>query len=55
MSRPRPHPVAAYIAAQPKPSHPVLRQVRTAIRNALPGAEEVISYGFPPTGSMFMW
>ena len=39
--------VADYIAAQPKASQRVLRQVRSAIRKALPGAEEVISYGIP--------
>ena len=39
--------VAEYIAAQPKPSQRVLRQVRSVIRKALPEAEEVISYGMP--------
>ena len=47
MSRTRSASVAEYIAAQPKASQPVLRQVRAAIRKALPGAEEVISYGIP--------
>lgn len=36
--------VAAYIAAQPAASRPVLNQVRAAIRKALPDADEVISY-----------
>lgn len=39
--------VPEYIAAQPKASQRALRSVRSAIRNALPGAEEVISYGIP--------
>lgn len=39
--------VAEYIAAQPRASQPVLRRVRSVIRKALPGAEEVISYGIP--------
>lgn len=39
--------VPSYIAAQPKASQSVLRQVRSAIRKALPEAEEVISYGIP--------
>ena len=39
--------VAQYLAAQPKPSQRVLRQVRNVIRKALPEAEEVISYGIP--------
>lgn len=33
-----------YIAAQPEASRPVLEKVREAIRKALPGSEEVISY-----------
>jgi uncharacterized protein YdhG (YjbR/CyaY superfamily) len=36
-----------YIAAQPEPAQRVLTRVRAAIRKALPGAEEVISYGIP--------
>jgi uncharacterized protein YdhG (YjbR/CyaY superfamily) len=36
-----------YIAAQPENSHGVLNRVRRAIRAALPGAEEVISYQIP--------
>lgn len=39
--------VAAYVAAQPLASRRVLRLVRTAIRGALPGAEESISYRIP--------
>ena len=39
--------VAEYISAQPRASQPVLRRVRSVIRKALPGAEEVISYGIP--------
>ena len=47
MSKTRPKSVAEYIAAQPKASQPVLRNVRSVIRKALPDAEEVISYGMP--------
>jgi uncharacterized protein YdhG (YjbR/CyaY superfamily) len=47
MAKTRAHSVADYIATQPKASQRVLRQVRSAIRKALPGAEEVISYGIP--------
>ena len=36
-----------YIAAQPEAVHRVLELVRGAIRKALPGAEEVISYQIP--------
>jgi len=36
-----------YIAAQPAAAHGVLERVRTAIRRAVPGAKEVISYGIP--------
>jgi uncharacterized protein YdhG (YjbR/CyaY superfamily) len=39
--------VAEYISAQPKASQRALRSVRSVIRKALPGAEEVISYGIP--------
>jgi len=39
--------VAQYIAAQPKASQRVLRNVRSVIRKALPDADEVISYGMP--------
>jgi uncharacterized protein YdhG (YjbR/CyaY superfamily) len=39
--------VDAYITSQPKPVQPVLEQVRSTIRKAVPGAEEMISYGIP--------
>jgi uncharacterized protein YdhG (YjbR/CyaY superfamily) len=39
--------VAEYIAAQPGPVRRVLKVVRDAIRQALPGADEVISYQIP--------
>jgi len=39
--------VNEYIAAQPKAAQVVLRRVRTVIRQAIPGAEEVISYQIP--------
>ena len=39
--------VDEYIASQPKAAQRVLTRVRTAIRKAVPGAEEVISYQIP--------
>jgi uncharacterized protein YdhG (YjbR/CyaY superfamily) len=39
--------VTQYIAAQPEPARRVLRHVRAALRKALPGADEVISYNIP--------
>jgi len=39
--------VDAYIAAQPEAAQRVLERVRAAIRKAVPGAEEVISYRIP--------
>lgn len=39
--------VDEYIAAQPKTVRGVLGRVRGAIREAVPGAEEVISYKIP--------
>jgi uncharacterized protein YdhG (YjbR/CyaY superfamily) len=39
--------VDEYIAAQPEAVRPVLERVRTTIRKAVPGAEEVISYQVP--------
>jgi uncharacterized protein YdhG (YjbR/CyaY superfamily) len=39
--------VNEYIAAQPKPVQAVLRRVRSAIRKAVPQAEESISYKIP--------
>ena len=39
--------VDEYIAAQPEVGQAVLRTVRSAIRKALPKAEEVISYKIP--------
>ena len=39
--------VADYIASQPAAARPALRHVRSTIRKALPGAEEVISYRIP--------
>ena len=39
--------VDAYLQAQPLPVQPVLAQVRTALRKALPRAEETISYNIP--------
>jgi uncharacterized protein YdhG (YjbR/CyaY superfamily) len=39
--------VDQYIAAQPESAQRVLERVRSAIRKAVPGAEEVISYKIP--------
>jgi uncharacterized protein YdhG (YjbR/CyaY superfamily) len=39
--------VDAYIAAQPKAVQRALKSVRSAIRKAVPGAEEGISYKIP--------
>jgi uncharacterized protein YdhG (YjbR/CyaY superfamily) len=39
--------VGHYIAAQPKAVQAILELVRSTIRKALPGAEEVISYQIP--------
>ena len=39
--------VDEYIAAQPEASRSVLKKVRSAIRKAVPAAEEVISYQIP--------
>jgi uncharacterized protein YdhG (YjbR/CyaY superfamily) len=39
--------VDEYIASQPKAAQGVLKRVRNAIRKAVPGAEEMISYKIP--------
>src|SRR5579872_4575769 len=39
--------VDEYIASQPEAVHSTLERVRSAIRHAVPGAEEVISYKMP--------
>jgi uncharacterized protein YdhG (YjbR/CyaY superfamily) len=39
--------VDEYIASRPEAVRPSLERVRSAIRKALPGAEEVISYRIP--------
>jgi len=39
--------VDQYIASQPKAVQDLLERVRSAIRKAVPGAEEVISYQIP--------
>ena len=39
--------VDEYVATQPKASQAILQRVRSAIRKALPGAEEAISYQIP--------
>ena len=42
-----PEKVDKYIASQPRESREELEKLRTAIKAAAPGAEEVISYGMP--------
>jgi uncharacterized protein YdhG (YjbR/CyaY superfamily) len=39
--------IDAYIAAQPAAARPVLEKMRQAIGNAIPAADEAISYGMP--------
>lgn len=39
--------VDAYIAAQPEAAQAALKRVRSIVRKAMPGAEEVISYQMP--------
>jgi uncharacterized protein YdhG (YjbR/CyaY superfamily) len=39
--------VDEYLAAQPEGMQAILQRVRNTIRNAVPGAEEVISYQIP--------
>jgi uncharacterized protein YdhG (YjbR/CyaY superfamily) len=39
--------IDAYIAAQPEAARDALRSVRAAIRRAIPGAQETISYKIP--------
>lgn len=45
--KPVPTTIGEYIARCPRRTQAVLRRVRTVIRKALPGAEEVISYRIP--------
>jgi uncharacterized protein YdhG (YjbR/CyaY superfamily) len=42
-----PKSVDEYIASQPQAVQGVLKRVRSAVRKAIPGAEEVISYRVP--------
>jgi uncharacterized protein YdhG (YjbR/CyaY superfamily) len=46
-TKPNPSILDEYIASQPEAMQPILQRVRTAIRNALPAAEEAISYSIP--------
>lgn len=41
------HSVDDYIASRPKPVQTTLKRLRSILRRALPGAEEVISYQIP--------
>jgi uncharacterized protein YdhG (YjbR/CyaY superfamily) len=47
MARPKFKTVSQYLAAQPPAARAVLKQVRAAMKKALPKAEEVISYDIP--------
>ena len=47
MTKPEFHSVDEYIAAQSEPVQDILTRVRSAIRKAVPEAEEVISYQMP--------
>lgn len=47
MARTAPASVAAYLSAQPRANRAALRRVRAVIRQALPRAEELISYQIP--------
>jgi uncharacterized protein YdhG (YjbR/CyaY superfamily) len=47
MTDPAPQDVDAYISAAPEAARPILRELRQAIRAAVPDAEEKISYGMP--------
>ncbi|HZS50320.1 MAG TPA: DUF1801 domain-containing protein [Bryobacterales bacterium] len=47
MARPNFQSVDEYIASRPEAVRDLLGQVRSAIRKALPGADEVISYQIP--------
>lgn len=47
MARERFETVGAYLEALPAGTHPVLEQVRAILRDALPDAEECISYQIP--------
>jgi uncharacterized protein YdhG (YjbR/CyaY superfamily) len=47
MTKPDVKTVREYIARQPEAAQAILERVRKAIRKALPGSEEVISYRMP--------
>jgi len=47
MAKPGFKSVNEYIASQPEAARGILRRVRSTIRKALPGAEELISYQIP--------
>ena len=47
MKGPAPKDVASYISRFPRPVQTALKKVRSIIRKAVPGAEEVISYQMP--------
>lgn len=47
MAKPQFNSVDEYIDSQPEAMQPVLRQVRAALRQALPGADENIAYNMP--------
>jgi uncharacterized protein YdhG (YjbR/CyaY superfamily) len=45
--RSAPRIIDEYISAAPPGSQPILKRIRTVIREAAPRAEEAISYGIP--------
>jgi len=47
VTKPAVQSVPRYIAARPKNVQAILKRVRSIIRKAVPGADEVISYGIP--------
>lgn len=47
MKKVRPQTVAGYIAAAPAPTRPKLREMRTCVRSAAPGATESLKWGMP--------
>ena len=47
MKTSKPETVSEYLSAFPKDTQKILKQVRSTIKKALPGAKEKISYGIP--------
>jgi uncharacterized protein YdhG (YjbR/CyaY superfamily) len=47
MTETKPKDIDEYITRFPKETQDILKQIRTTIKNIIPGAEETISYGIP--------